>query len=115
MTPRNIQLKIYDIKNVRQLTRFLGLIGIESCIRDYSIDIEYGLGLAESKAYVEKKYTYHAPSQSEIIKIKHSNDIAALKSVRMLMILLHKLGLQETNSGLYFAKMFTVNRRGPIY
>ncbi len=120
---RDHNLKIPDIKHVRNVTRFLGKLGINHCRRrndppphPYSYNENYpewlyGWGLAEAKAYVEMKYHYTYIKGSPLDQFQKNNQLHEIKRTRQLMHMLNKLGLKTPDAGLRTAKEFITRMR----
>ncbi len=121
---RDLNLKIPDIKHVRNLTRFLGKLGINACrvqnlpappppykYSDKYPEFLYGWGLKETKDYVESKYHYAYIKNSPLDQFQKHNVLHEIKRTRQLMHMLNKLGLKTPDAGLRPAKEFVTRMR----
>ena len=127
MTRRPSNLKIPDIKMVRGLTRFLGKLGIEKCFSKFNeteyiydsfnqligtrqvVQYFYGLGLKESKDYVESKYHYYLEQQPQTPRqeIEMGNQVSEIRTTRRLMKTLERFDIKSADTGLKNCKLFT--------
>lgn len=126
---RDINQKIFDIKALRAITRLLGKLHISPCYTKHT-DTEYiydkagnlihtfpivkefyGIGLAEAKAYVEKKYIYNIPNPTPLQQVTMGNEIHEIKRTRQLMHMLEKLGLKSPDAGLQVCRQFVTRQR----
>lgn len=121
---RASNLKIPDIKHVRIITRFLGQLGISTCIQrngwfnpTYPISqnnrqFSIGLGLKEAKDYVEDKYDYFLQEPYNPRKeIERGNIIAEIKATRRIMSILNKLDIKSADYGLKVCKVYVERLR----
>lgn len=119
---RDLNLKIPDIKRIRVLIRFLGILGLDSCrvrnpsppppyiYSDAYKEWSYGWGLKETKDYVESKYSYTNTTTS-LDQLQKGNELHEIKRTRQFMNMLNKLGLQTPDSTLHFCRQFVTRMR----